>query len=125
MKTYNEAAAKEIFNHHNPSYERNLERCDLHGLRVEEAKTYVEKHIQRCRNSRIGRTDVITGKGNHSAADAKLEPAIKEMLRAEAGVRSVEEGSGGGSFVVVITASGRNSSSRQLSSPSPYYVYDF
>lgn len=97
---HNQKAACQIFRHNNPHYtlpndedsenDANapgtsfaiLDTIDLHGLYVLEAEAFVNTHIEACIHSRIHKTKVITGKGNHSVGgEAKLLPAILKQLK--------------------------------------------
>ena len=87
-RRYNAAAAQEIFNANNPRYYegRQLTRCDLHGLHVEEAMAYAKDHLVRCRRSGTDKTMLIVGKGSHSQGTARIKPAILEMLMGTGGI---------------------------------------
>ncbi|THH11836.1 hypothetical protein EW145_g368 [Phellinidium pouzarii] len=84
MQNYHRMAAAEIFIHHNPEYHSNPNsrvKVDLHHLHVNEAKEFVEKHVELCRAGGLRRTEIICGRGNHSAGGvAKLRPAVIEYL---------------------------------------------
>ncbi|TDL15768.1 DUF1771-domain-containing protein [Rickenella mellea] len=88
MVQYNERAAAEIFAHYNPPpYGQTaayLEQVDLHGLYVEEALKYAEKHILACRKVHRTTTVLITGRGNRSKDGlARIKPAIEAFLKKE------------------------------------------
>ncbi|KAB5590530.1 Smr domain-containing protein C11H11,03c [Ceratobasidium theobromae] len=86
VERYNERAAKEIFDSLNAIYysqppEDALAKIDLHGLFVNEALVYTENHLERCREERITRTSIITGRGNNSKDGvAKIKPAVEGLL---------------------------------------------
>ena len=92
-KDYHRQAADEIFRAHNSKHPAalggsgssktpRLNRCDLHGLYVEEAIGFVRKHIEHCIEERRERTIVITGAGKHSRGGRpRLKPAVLKFLR--------------------------------------------
>ena len=64
-----------------------LQRCDLHGLFVEEAVKYAEDHLVRCREAMIDKTMIVVGKGSHSSTgSARIKPAIMNMLSSTRGL---------------------------------------
>lgn len=95
MKNYNRLAAAEIFNFHNPEYHsrrKSPEKIDLHHLFVREAEAFVEKHLELCRAAHMQRTEIIVGRGNHSADGvARIKPAVFDLLRGEHDVIIDEE----------------------------------
>ncbi|TDL22154.1 hypothetical protein BD410DRAFT_788857 [Rickenella mellea] len=77
MERNNIRAAKEIFAHHNPSYDpgtaSTLSKCDLHGLYVREAERYTIDHVRACQQAGLAKTIIITGRGKGSKdGDSKL-----------------------------------------------------
>lgn len=104
-------AAAEIFNHHNPEYHTNPSsrtKIDLHHLFVREATTFVENHIELCRRGGIERTEIISGRGNHSIGGvAKIRPAIMEYLESQRDVEVDPHETNPGRIVVRLNGSMR------------------
>lgn len=95
VKSYNKLGALEAFKTHNPDYDPKtvlgLQRCDLHGLYVEEAIQYVKDHLQACKNVGIVKTSLITGKGNGSKDGVpKIKLAVIDLLETTHVVHSVD-----------------------------------
>ena len=88
-ESYEERAASEIFNHHNPNYSfckdsLKTNTLDLHGLRVREAEKYVREHIEAFKGLGAGvrNTTIITGRGNRSKDGIpKIKPAVLSFLK--------------------------------------------
>ncbi|KAL5537130.1 N4BP2_1 [Sanghuangporus sanghuang] len=103
-RNYHRMAAAEIFNHHNPEYDINPNarvKIDLHHLHVREAKEYVERHIDLCRRAKLSRTEIISGRGNHSVDGvAKIRPAIMELMESQRDVEVDEHETNPGRIVV-------------------------
>lgn len=89
MKAYNEQAKNFIFYINNSSLPHDT--VDLHGLYVEEAVDILRGRLAYIRQEGMW---VIVGRGNHSAGQARLGPAVARFCR-EVGVQvgqGVEEG---------------------------------
>lgn len=99
-------AAQKIFEKNNAMYgasKRELGRVDLHGLRVSEAETIVEKHIYNCKLANVTRTRIVTGRGLHSdGGQPRLKPAILAMLEGVVDVRAHVNEQNEGQVVVEI-----------------------
>lgn len=66
---------------------QRLQRCDLHGLHVDEALKYAQDHLVRCQEARIEKTMLVVGKGSHSQTGAaRIRPAMLDMLRSTRGI---------------------------------------
>ena len=64
-----------------------LQRCDLHGLHVDEALQFAEAHLVRCREARIDKTMLVVGRGSHSqSGTARIRPAMLHMLSSTGGI---------------------------------------
>ena len=115
-------AAAEIFSHHNPEYDINpasRAKIDLHHLHVREAKEYVERHIELCRRARLEKTEIISGRGNHSLGGvAKIRPAIMELLETQRDIEVDEHETNPGRIAVHFLDFGDTNSNRTRS-PSP------
>ncbi|THG99662.1 hypothetical protein EW145_g7221 [Phellinidium pouzarii] len=90
IRQYNAQAAQEIFASNNPrssSSTRQLTRCDLHGLHIEEALQYAQNHLVNCRSAAVEKTMLIVGRGAHSqGGGARIKPAILQMMEGTGGV---------------------------------------
>lgn len=121
MKNYNNMAAAEIFNHHNPDYHTNPSsrtKIDLHHLFVREATTFVENHIELCRRGGIEHTEIISGRGNHSIGGvAKIRPAIMEYLESQQDVEVDPHETNPGRIVVRFNDAGRPEEGRGEARP--------
>ena len=104
-------AAAEIFTHRNPEYDLNplaRVKIDLHHLFVREAKEYVERHLDLCRRAKLQKTEIISGRGNHSVGGvAKIRPAIMELLETQRDVEVDEHETNPGRIVVRFSDVGR------------------
>lgn len=125
-------AAAEIFGHHNPDYDLNPNarvKIDLHHLHVREAKEYVERHLDLCRRARLARTEIISGRGNHSAGGiAKIRPAMMELLEGQQDVQVDEHETNPGRIVVRFldagSGGGSSGSDSRSNSRSPSRMRD-
>lgn len=81
MDKKNQQAAELIFKDRNKG--KGDLFIDLHGLFVQEAVEFVEKRLQKVRNSKQGSVlEIVTGAGHHSAdKKAHIKPKIEKILR--------------------------------------------
>lgn len=83
---FDKEAADLIYKTKNPKHEhgKGLKTCDLHLLFTKEVVPYAREHLARCRAFGVKRTEIITGRGNHSKDGVpQLFPVISEFLVAE------------------------------------------
>jgi DNA-nicking Smr family endonuclease len=82
MDECNRKAANLIFKLNNTDKKLPIHEIDLHGLFVEESKTFVEERIKLCKSKNVDALIIIVGRGNHSADKIpKIKPAIEELVR--------------------------------------------
>lgn len=112
-ETCNSLAAKTLFNNQNPEYylipdipnglEHSLAEINLHNLQIPEAVEYTKEHLLFCRVRGVKRTEIITGKGNHSKDGIpKLKPALMEFLACQENVKVKKHKWNSGRLVVQI-----------------------
>jgi hypothetical protein len=78
-----------------------LKRVDLHGLFVAEALARVEQHVAACKEHRVLRTLIITGRGLHSQGGiARVRPEVEAWLRERSNEMRVLQGRNEGAFDV-------------------------
>lgn len=73
-------AAKLYFNFYNPNIRSNY-NIDLHGLRANEARMYLEMHVQSILRRRQNFFQVIVGKGTHSVLRPVLTMVVKDFCK--------------------------------------------
>lgn len=107
----NSLAAKILFNNQNPGYYlitlnglgHSLAEINLHNLQIPEAVEYTKEHLCFCRVRGVKRTEIITGKGNHSKDGIpKLKPALMEFLASQQNVKVKKHKWNSGRLVVQI-----------------------
>lgn len=78
-----------------------LKTVDLHGLLVVEALEKTKEHLAACRERRVRRTKIITGRGNHSVGGvARLRPEVEAWLRERSGELRIVPGRNDGAIDV-------------------------
>lgn len=84
-----------------------LKEVDLHGLLVVEALEKTKEHLAACRERRVRRTKIITGRGNHSVGGvARLRPEVEAWLRERSGELRIVPGRNDGAIDVELLDGG-------------------
>ncbi|KAH9948978.1 hypothetical protein B0H21DRAFT_820534 [Amylocystis lapponica] len=105
MERLNAQASEWIYVENNK--DRQPGEIDLHGLFVKEAITYSEHAIKEARQGGNSRVNLIVGKGLHSTnGNAKLRPAIAELMQKEGLVAELDPNNAG---VLIVNLDGRPS----------------